>query len=139
MTKGSKGKEKKGAGAAAAASKPAAAATAAAAKHKFQVDDKVFAMDGGDLYEARVRPRLARAAAVLLRSCGWSVSIVVSNCCVLVAQCQSERLCGSRRLFVLRCCPEVLVGVIASSHHHHGVSFESRGALSTILYHSSNF
>ena len=26
-----------------------------ASKHKFKAEDKVFAMDGGDLYEAKVR------------------------------------------------------------------------------------
>ena len=61
MTKTAKGKDKKHAATPSASTSTAAApaggdasSAGSAGVNKFQVDDKVFAMDGGDLYEAKV-------------------------------------------------------------------------------------
>lgn len=51
MTKAAKGKDKKPT---ASASGGGNVTGAGPGKNKFRVDDKVFAMDGGDLYEAKV-------------------------------------------------------------------------------------
>lgn len=76
--------------------------SASANKNKFKAEDKVFAMDGGDLYEAKVivfflkiSPCFPFPCALLCRSLGFTTAVHEASKFHVACRCQksSDQCC----------------------------------------------